>query len=99
MTIVARAYADAGLEFPKYAVAITMEGSKMDKLAQSQGWLERFPMFDWIGGRTSELSAVGLLPAALQGLDINGDASGCGDVRRGDASARYDPRIRRRCWR
>jgi glucose-6-phosphate isomerase len=27
-------------------------------------------MFDWIGGRTSELSAVGLLPAALQGIDI-----------------------------
>ena len=28
-------------------------------------------MFDWIGGRTSELSAVGLLPAALQGFDID----------------------------
>jgi glucose-6-phosphate isomerase len=27
-------------------------------------------MFDWVGGRTSELSAVGLLPAALQGVDI-----------------------------
>jgi glucose-6-phosphate isomerase len=29
-------------------------------------------MWDWIGGRTSELSAVGLLPAALQGIDIDG---------------------------
>jgi glucose-6-phosphate isomerase len=28
-------------------------------------------MWDWVGGRTSELSAVGLLPAALQGLDVN----------------------------
>ena len=28
-------------------------------------------MWDWVGGRTSELSAVGLLPAALQGLDID----------------------------
>jgi glucose-6-phosphate isomerase len=28
-------------------------------------------MFDWVGGRTSELSAVGLLPAALQGIDID----------------------------
>jgi glucose-6-phosphate isomerase len=27
-------------------------------------------MWDWVGGRTSELCAVGLLPAALQGLDI-----------------------------
>src|SRR5205814_1864232 len=25
---------------------------------------------DWVGGRTSELSAVGLLPAVLQGIDI-----------------------------
>jgi len=35
-------------------------------------WIKRFPMWDWVGGRTSELSAVGLLPAALQGLDIDG---------------------------
>jgi glucose-6-phosphate isomerase len=27
-------------------------------------------MWDWVGGRTSELSAVGLLPAALQGIQI-----------------------------
>jgi glucose-6-phosphate isomerase len=27
-------------------------------------------MWDFVGGRTSELSAVGLLPAALQGLDV-----------------------------
>jgi glucose-6-phosphate isomerase len=33
-------------------------------------------MFDWIGGRTSELSAVGLLPAALQGIDIEGLLAG-----------------------
>ena len=48
----------------------------MDQLAKSQGWIERFPMFDWIGGRTSELSAVGLLPAALQGIDIDMMLSG-----------------------
>jgi len=28
-------------------------------------------MWDWVGGRTSETSAVGLLPAALQGIDID----------------------------
>ena len=28
-------------------------------------------MQDWVGGRTSELSAVGLLPAALQGINID----------------------------
>ena len=47
-----------------------MPGSKMDKVAVDEKWLARFPMFDWVGGRTSELSAVGLLAAALQGVDI-----------------------------
>jgi glucose-6-phosphate isomerase len=30
----------------------------------------RLPMWDWVGGRTSVFSAVGLLPAALQGIDL-----------------------------
>ena len=47
-------------------VAITQEGSLLDNTARIEGWLARFPMFDWVGGRTSEMSAVGLLPAALQ---------------------------------
>ena len=38
---------------------------------RSNGWLARFPMHDWVGGRTSVMSAVGLLPAALQGFDID----------------------------
>jgi glucose-6-phosphate isomerase len=72
----AAAYSAAGLAFPAHAVAITMEGSKMDELARKEGWLARFPMFDWVGGRTSELSGVGLLPAALQGIDIDGLLAG-----------------------
>ncbi|MGI8891217.1 MAG: glucose-6-phosphate isomerase [Chthoniobacterales bacterium] len=59
----------AGLDFGKQAVAVTGVGSQLDKYAESHGWLARFPMFDWIGGRTSVMSAVGLLPAALQGID------------------------------
>lgn len=79
MLLVADAYRAAGLDFPKQAVAITMPGSKMDQTATSEGWLARFPMFDWVGGRTSELSAVGLLPAALQGLDTDGLLAGAAD--------------------
>ena len=65
----ASAYRAAGLSFGAHAVAITQPGSKLDRFADEQGFLARFPMWDWVGGRTSELSAVGLLPAALQGID------------------------------
>ncbi len=64
------AWQRAGFDFSSQAVAITGEGSELDKLAVAEGWLARFPMWDWVGGRTSVTSAVGLLPAALQGLDI-----------------------------
>lgn len=60
-----------GLDFSKQAVAVTGEGSQLYDLADSQGWLSIFPMWDWVGGRTSIMSAVGLLPAALQGIDID----------------------------
>ena len=72
MKLAEAAFARAGVAFGPRAVAVTMPGSKLDRYAQEQGWLERFPMFDWVGGRTSVMSAVGLLPAALQGLDTDG---------------------------
>jgi glucose-6-phosphate isomerase len=62
------------IPFPKHSVAITQmveEKSELYKKAKNEGWLEVFPMWDWVGGRTSETSAVGLLPAALQGFDID----------------------------
>ena len=65
------AYSAAGLDFAKHAIAITGKDSKLDKVAVSESWLDRLPMWDWVGGRTSELAAVGLLPAALQGIDID----------------------------
>lgn len=64
-------YQSKGLHFEKHAVAVTERGSNLDRLAQREKWLARFPMWDWVGGRTSETSPVGLLPAALQGVDID----------------------------
>ena len=69
-----------GLEFSKHAVAITGYGSNLEKVAQEQEWLATFPMHDWVGGRTSELSAVGLLPAALEGIDIHGMLAGAREM-------------------
>jgi glucose-6-phosphate isomerase len=70
------AYQRAGLDFAKHAVAVTGEGSELDRIARKEGWIRQFPMWDWVGGRTSELAAVGLLPAALQGLNIRDLLSG-----------------------
>lgn len=66
-----QAWSAAGIPFARHAVAVTGEGSQLDRTAQSEGWLARFPMWDWVGGRTSQTGPVGLLPAALQGLDID----------------------------
>ncbi|NJL82286.1 MAG: glucose-6-phosphate isomerase [Chloroflexaceae bacterium] len=76
MTEVKAAYEARDLNFAAHAVAITGHGSKMDKIAESEGWLARLPMHDWVGGRTSEMSAVGLVAAALQGIDIDGILAG-----------------------
>jgi glucose-6-phosphate isomerase len=64
------------LQFGKHAVAVTGIGSDLDKYAEKNNWLARFPMHDWIGGRTSVMSAVGLLPMALEGFDIDNFLAG-----------------------
>jgi len=65
------AYQKAGLAFGPHAIAITGEGSKLDGFADEHQFIAKFPMEDWVGGRTSVLSTVGLVPAALQGIDID----------------------------
>jgi glucose-6-phosphate isomerase len=65
------AFTQKGLDFSKHAIAITGDGSKLHQYSQEKGWLDFLPMWDWVGGRTSETAAVGLLPAALQGIDID----------------------------
>jgi glucose-6-phosphate isomerase len=76
----AAAFKAAGLDYTKHYVAVTGTGSKLEQTAIKENWLARFPMWDWVGGRTSELSAVGLLPAALQGLDIQAMLDGAAAI-------------------
>jgi glucose-6-phosphate isomerase len=73
-------YEKTGLRFGEHAVAITQEQSLLDQIAHGEGWITSFPMWDWVGGRTSELSAVGLVPAALQGFDIEAMLDGARDA-------------------
>jgi glucose-6-phosphate isomerase len=69
-------FAANGLQFARHAIAVTGVGSELDQHAEAQGWLARFPMPDWIGGRTSVMSAGGLLPMALQGFEIDAFLAG-----------------------
>jgi glucose-6-phosphate isomerase len=80
MLAAAAAYKRAGLAFARHAVAVTGDGSELDLVAVKEKWLARFPMWDWVGGRTSVLSAVGLLPAALQGIEIDALLDGAKDT-------------------
>lgn len=79
------AFKDKGLDFAKQAVAITGVGSKLDQVAQAEGWLKRFPMWDWVGGRTSVMATVGLVPMALQGIKIDDVLAGAAKM---DAATR-----------
>lgn len=69
-TVLECSYARDGLQFARHAVAITMPETPLDARARDEGWLACLPIWDWVGGRTSVTSAVGLLPAALEGADV-----------------------------
>ncbi len=77
-------FKEKGLQFNKHAVAVTGVGSDLDQYAEKNRWLARFPMYDWIGGRTSVMSAVGLLPMALEGFDIDSFLAGAAANGKGD---------------
>lgn len=63
-------YSKNGVSFADCAVAITMLDSQLDKHAKANKWLAVFEMAESIGGRTSETSIVGHVPAALTGVDF-----------------------------
>ncbi|PWU05794.1 MAG: glucose-6-phosphate isomerase [Verrucomicrobia bacterium] len=70
MLVTQAAFKRAGVPFAKHFVAVTEAGSQLDQIAKTEEWLRCFPMYDWVGGRTSVMSAVGLLPMSLQGIDV-----------------------------
>ena len=77
-TVLAELYQAKRLRFGRHAVAVTMEDSKLYRHAKQEDWLEIFPVWDWVGGRFSVLSPVGLAPLALLGLDVDGLLAGAG---------------------
>lgn len=71
-------FSKANLNLAQHCVAITLEGSKLDK--QAEAWLESFYIWDWVGGRTSITSAVGLLPLELMGCSSEDFLSGASSM-------------------
>lgn len=76
MLVARNAYENMGLNFSNHAVAVTGTKansitSKLEAYAIEHKWLKIFPMTDWVGGRTSVMSTVGLVPMAIQGVDID----------------------------
>lgn len=64
---VAEEFTRAGLNVPRQSIAITCASSALDKQAKSENWLACFYIWDWVGGRTSISSSVGMLPLTLAG--------------------------------
>ncbi len=80
MLLVQQALRARGLPPAGRMVAITTPGSALDSQAEREGWLARFPVWDWVGGRTSITAAAGLLPAALLGIDVAALLHGARDM-------------------
>ena len=53
-----------------YVVPVTGESGKLASLADAIGITDRYLVPDGVGGRFSVFSAVGLLPAAILGIDV-----------------------------
>ena len=89
MLEVMRACAAQKLAFGPRAIAVTTDGSTLFQRATAERWLTTFPMWDWVGGRTSITSAVGLLPMALLGHDVRGFLAGAAAM--DEATRNVDP--------
>ena len=74
------AYENGGLVFGKHAIAVTGKESQLDRYATEEDWIGIFPMEDWVGGRTSITSVVGLLPMALMGINIEDFLNGAAAI-------------------
>ena len=71
MDIIRRNVEEKGIDWSSQAIAITMPGSKLYQKASEEDWLRIFDLPDWVGGRTSITSSVGLLPLVFINENID----------------------------
>ncbi|MGH3473166.1 MAG: glucose-6-phosphate isomerase [Nocardioidaceae bacterium] len=66
----AHAFETAGINAASRFVAVTDPGSELEKLGTDEGWRKVFLADPHVGGRYSALTAFGLVPTGLAGVDI-----------------------------
>lgn len=66
-----QAFTDAGLEPATRMVVVTDPGSPLEELARESGYRRIFTADPNVGGRYSALTAFGLVPTGLAGVDLN----------------------------
>jgi len=71
MDIIRKNVEEKGINWSSQAIAITMSGSKLYQKASQEDWLRIFDLPDWVGGRTSITSSVGLLPLVFINENID----------------------------
>ena len=65
MEVIRKNIEEKGIDWCANSIAITMTDSELYKKAKNENWLEIFNLPDWVGGRTSITSSVGLLAISL----------------------------------
>src|SRR6202158_2866979 len=95
MIVVADEYRAADLDFSRHVVAVTIPGSQMDKLASTEDWLPRFPVFVLAGGGAERSSPRWRAPRRFAGDRHASHARRASRLRRSHARSRYAPQSRR----
>ncbi|MBA2715843.1 MAG: glucose-6-phosphate isomerase [Propionibacteriales bacterium] len=67
----AAAFEAAGIDAPARFVVVTDPGSELERLAREQGYRKVFLADPHVGGRYSALTAFGLVPTGLAGVDVS----------------------------
>ncbi|MGX5358345.1 glucose-6-phosphate isomerase [Kocuria sp. KH4] len=86
--VFARAFAEAGIDAASRIVVVTDPGSPMESSAREAGYRRVFTADPTVGGRFSALTAFGLVPSGLAGVDVEAlldDADEAAEVLREDA--------------
>lgn len=73
-------YGAGSPEVRRYVVPVTGLTGKLRNITAEQQYQDHFPIPEGVGGRFSIFTAVGLLPAAIMGLDIRQLLQGAADM-------------------